>query len=107
MDDRGRDRYTTQTMLQLEQEMATPRQHKRGALQQHPISGVAVHQAMRSRTLSAEQQQALQHITQGHDIACVMGMAGTGKSYLLGAAREAWEQAGLRCAGHDAFRHCC
>ena len=98
VDDQGRDRYTTQTMLTLERELARLAD-KQGDLAQHRASSVAVHQAMATRTLSDEQQQALRHLTQGKDLACVMGMAGTGKSYLLGAAREAWEQSGYRVQG--------
>jgi Ti-type conjugative transfer relaxase TraA len=52
------------------------------------------------RTLSPEQTVAVQHLTQGADgVACVVGMAGTGKSYALDAARDAWERAGLRVRG--------
>jgi len=53
-----------------------------------------VTQALLNKNLSSEQQLALKHLTQGGDLTCVVGFAGTGKSYLLGAAREAWEAHG-------------
>jgi len=49
--------------------------------------------------LSDEQRSAFFHVVQPKEMACVVGYAGTGKSYLLGAAREAWEAAGYRVQG--------
>ena len=49
--------------------------------------------------LSGEQQIAFEHITAVGDLKCLIGYAGTGKSYLLGAARDAWEQQGFRVQG--------
>jgi ATP-dependent exoDNAse (exonuclease V) alpha subunit len=65
----------------------------------HVCSSKHVAQVRDSKGLSAEQQEAFTHLVEGKDIACVIGFAGTGKSYLLGAAREAWEASGYRVQG--------
>ena len=39
--------------------------------------------------LGAEQRQAVRHVTERGDLALVVGYAGTGKSAMLGVAREA------------------
>ena len=51
------------------------------------------------RTLSDEQTAALKHITAESRVAATIGYAGTGKSHMLGAAREAWEAAGYKVYG--------
>ncbi|WP_366114069.1 AAA family ATPase [Bradyrhizobium sp.] len=48
---------------------------------------------------SREQADALAHVTGGRDLGIVVGHAGTGKSALLGVAREAWEAAGYEVRG--------
>jgi ATP-dependent exoDNAse (exonuclease V) alpha subunit len=53
----------------------------------------------RGLVLSAEQSNALGHVTDGRDLGVVVGYAGTGKSALLGVAREAWEAAGYEVRG--------
>jgi Ti-type conjugative transfer relaxase TraA len=50
--------------------------------------------------LNGEQRAALSYLTKGSGgIALVSGMAGTGKTFLLDAAREVWEEKGLKVIG--------
>lgn len=56
----------------------------------------AVDQALAARpTLSAEQQAMVQHLClSGERVSVVVGRAGTGKTYTLAAARDAWQASG-------------
>lgn len=54
---------------------------------------------MRGLTLTSEQRSAFDHVTSGRGLSVVVGYAGTGKSAMLGVAREAWESAGYRVQG--------
>ncbi|WP_066781982.1 Ti-type conjugative transfer relaxase TraA [Sphingomonas sp. CCH5-D11] len=53
----------------------------------------------RGLTLSGEQRDAFDHITGKQELASVVGYAGTGKSAMLGVAREAWEREGYQVRG--------
>jgi hypothetical protein len=53
----------------------------------------------RGLVLSGEQADALAHVTDGRDLSLVVGHAGTGKSAMLGVAREAWQAAGYEVRG--------
>ena len=53
-----------------------------------------------AQSLSPEQTKALLHITQGEGaVTCVVGMAGTGKTRMLAAAREEWEAGDYKVVG--------
>ncbi|MEK8089282.1 MobF family relaxase [Thermithiobacillus plumbiphilus] len=96
----GSTRYSTREMIALERGMADGamrRQHETA----HHVSDHAIGQAMSARpTISDEQRAALEHITrQTGGVAVIEGMAGTGKSFLMGAAREAWEADGFQVRG--------
>lgn len=95
--DRDEIRYTTREMLQVEQGLLDGAQ-ARAADRSHAVDVVA---ALAARpTMSQEQTAALRHICQETGgVAVIEGMAGTGKSFLMGAARESWEAAGFEVRG--------
>ncbi|AXB77116.1 hypothetical protein TQ38_011945 [Novosphingobium sp. P6W] len=53
----------------------------------------------RGLILSPEQRGAFEHVTGSRGLSSVIGYAGTGKSAMLGVAREAWEAAGYEVRG--------
>lgn len=93
-------RYTTQDMRQLEQSMldAAERMHKNTSQQ---VTPEALGRTLAARpTLTDEQVNALRRVTtESGSITLVRGMAGTGKSYMLDAAREVWQESGYRVRG--------
>lgn len=102
-DGRGRDRFTTRDMLAAEQRM-----EEAGAAlalsPAHRVERVVAERAMRSAEvrgirLGDEQRAAVQYVAEGGDLALVVGYAGTGKSAMLGVARQAWENSGYRVRG--------
>ncbi len=92
-------RYTTVEMLRIEREMLDSARAMQSD-KTHAIDPAALDRYTDTRGLSAEQTRALVHITaESGQIAAVQGWAGTGKSYLLDTAREAWEAAGYDVRG--------
>lgn len=92
-------RYSTTEMIAVEQAMAdsadrmadsrtfgVARAHTERALVERPF-------------LSGEQTQAVRHLVGPERIGAVVGMAGAGKSTMLGVARQAWEAEGYRVMG--------
>jgi len=53
----------------------------------------------RGLVLSGEQRDAFDHVTGSAGLASVVGYAGSGKSAMLGVAREAWEREGYTVRG--------
>ena len=93
------DRFTTRELLSIEKEMLTVAQGK--AESRHfEVKAKTVDRVIeKNPSLSTEQRAALRHVTQGSDLAAVVGFAGTGKSYMLGMAREVWEKEGYQVQG--------
>ena len=92
-------RYTTRGLLLTEQRAITR------ALERH---GGAVADAderhrdlaVRRRTLSVEQTEMVRRLTNsGAGVEVVVGKAGTGKTYALDAARDAWQASGIQVTG--------
>ena len=102
-DGAGRERFSTREMLATEQrlERSAETLARRGGHKVSPAAlerGVAAGEA-RGLDLRGSQRDALDHITRSGDVALVVGYAGTGKSAMLGVAREAWEAQGYQVRG--------
>jgi Ti-type conjugative transfer relaxase TraA len=94
----GEMRLTTHEMLQLEKQMVEQAEAMNNTTT-HEVTADSISAAIESRTLSAEQENALRHMTGSNQISALVGIAGAGKSYTLGAAREAWESSGYKTIG--------
>jgi Ti-type conjugative transfer relaxase TraA len=102
-DARGQNRFTTRQMIEAEQRLHHAAEWM-AERERHEVSDrdreIALARAeQRGLALSGEQADALAHITDGRDLGIVVGYAGTGKSAMLGVAREAWETAGYEVKG--------
>ncbi len=99
-DGKGDERFTSRGMIEVEARLEQT--CERLAMRQDhsvPEIGSQIVPGTRGLLLSNEQQDAIAHITNGSDIALVIGYAGTGKSTMLGVARKAWEAAGYEVRG--------
>lgn len=102
-DGRGQERFTSRGMIaseaRLEQAamaMAASAKHR-----VDPAAQARAIEAARQRglVLSGEQRAAFEHVTRGEGLSVIIGYAGTGKSAMLGVAKEAWEASGYRVRG--------
>jgi len=102
-DGRGEERFTSRQMIETEQrlqrasELMAERKHH--AVAEHGRDGALARAVERSLVLSGEQRAAFEHVTGERGLSVVVGYAGTGKSAMLGVAREAWESAGYTVRG--------
>lgn len=92
-------RYSTRDMVETERRMADSAQRLSGT-GAHGVSVATTHAVIDSAgTLSDEQKAAVRHATKAGSLAVVIGDAGTGKSFSMKVAREAWEAQGLTVRG--------
>ncbi len=87
----GEIRFSTEEMLHLER--ALLREAAALSRRQHAVQPKTLVEVLRSRkTITKEQLVALHHMTEHKALSLVRGLAGTGKTYIMEAAREAWEK---------------
>ncbi len=102
-DGTGDDRFTSRDMIAVEDRLQraamtmAERDHHR--VDAPPRERALAAAEARGLVLSGEQRAAFDHAIEGRDLGVVVGYAGTGKSAMLGVAREAWEGAGYQVRG--------
>lgn len=102
-DGQGRERFTSREMLAVEQNLERSASRLSETVG-HDVSSHRVEEAIerakaRGLNISGEQRDALERVTRGADLSLVVGYAGSGKSAMLGAAKEAWEAKRLNVRG--------
>ena len=98
IDEKSRERYTTEDMLNLEKGMVSHALTLANR-EAHTLS-LSTRENVRTRySLSEDQRSAYDYALAGGDMKNIVGFAGTGKSYLLGAVREAYEKEGYQVIG--------
>lgn len=101
-DGRGQERFTTTSMLSAEEALAghaaTLAAHVH-AVGKADVEHAIVSAERRGLKLGADQRGALDHVVKRPGLSLVVGFAGSGKSAMLGVAREAWEVAGFTVRG--------
>jgi Ti-type conjugative transfer relaxase TraA len=102
-DGRGDERFTSREMIGVEARLQrasalmAERELQRVGEEDRERSVLAARD--RGLELTGEQRAAFDHVTDRADLSVVVGYAGTGKSAMLGVAREAWEEAGYEVRG--------
>lgn len=102
-DGRDQERFTSRDMIATEArlEKAGDELARRGdhGVSDRQRAGALEAAEGRGLVLSGEQRDAFDHIIGREGLASVVGYAGTGKSAMLGVAREAWEREGYQVRG--------
>ncbi|CAM5272670.1 Ti-type conjugative transfer relaxase TraA [Sphingobium scionense] len=102
-DGREEERFTSRDMIETEQRLQRASElmaeRERHRTDENSREAALVSAEGRGLLLSGEQRAAFKHVTGDRDLSIVVGYAGTGKSAMLGVAREAWERSGFEVRG--------
>ncbi len=96
--DDGRQKYATRQAIVMESRLEDDAYQLQNN-SHHSVSPSGVEKALADYRLNEGQGRALRHILLERDMAMIVGKAGTGKSYLMKAANEVWQQEGYRVIG--------
>ncbi|MBA2283327.1 MAG: relaxase domain-containing protein [Acidimicrobiia bacterium] len=92
-------RWTTPDMLDVERRLLATAERVRGT-GAGLATATALDTAVAGRTLSDEQEAMVRRVcSSGDGVDVVVGIAGSGKTYALGAARDAWHRSGFTVVG--------
>ncbi|EAZ7030456.1 MobA/MobL family protein [Escherichia coli] len=92
-------KLTTREMIETERAMIGSAEKLAGA-DSHAVQADKLAAAVnRYDTLSDEQRAAVEHVTGAGRLAVIIGDAGTGKSFAMRVAKEAWEAQGYKVIG--------
>ena len=102
-DGKDQERFTSADMIAVEERLGL----SASMLATSELHGVADRSrnaaldgaAKRGMILSGEQRDAFDHVTGERGLSSVVGYAGSGKSAMLGVARDAWEREGYNVRG--------
>ncbi len=94
----GKQYYTSKQVLERERDLLDTCE-KLSTSKHHNLNPEKFSFVLENKNLTDEQLRAFNHILSGNDLSLVVGYAGTGKSYLLAAVREAYEAEGYRVVG--------
>ena len=102
--DDGKERFTTANMLALERDIQTNVLKLQANVfsllsDQAVSSALADYELMTGKQLTDEQDKAVRHIVGRESISCIVGRAGTGKSFSLAAAKAVWDASGNEIYG--------
>jgi Ti-type conjugative transfer relaxase TraA len=103
-DGRGEDRFTSREMIETERRLQRAAD-RLAENRDHGLPTAAIERAQDAAVgsgglvLGGEQRAALEHIAKADGLSIILGYAGTGKSAMLGIARDAWEEAGFHVQG--------
>jgi len=102
-DGKDQERFTSADMIAVEERLGlsasmlvTSERHSVGDHNRHAALDGS---AERGMILSGEQRDAFDHVTGKRGLSSVVGYAGSGKSAMLGVARDAWEREGYNVRG--------
>lgn len=102
-DGRDQERFTSRDMIAVEARLERAGDELAGRAE-HGVARATRDAALRAAegrglVLSGEQRDAFDHVTGSAGLASVVGYAGSGKSAMLGVARDAWEGQGYTVRG--------
>ncbi|EEZ9648727.1 Ti-type conjugative transfer relaxase TraA [Escherichia coli] len=92
-------RFSTRAMVEIERNVIGTAQEL-ASTKTHGVSASRIASVMaKYDSLSGEQRAAVEHVTKAGQLAVIIGDAGTGKSFGMRVAAEAWEAQGYRVRG--------